>query len=407
MRFECLAPAFRALRCLAFAPRGTLTALGVILLFSTQGVQAQSASDIIKACTDGAAKVFRTMFRNFSDYEQASFAYAKYCSVSSSYVGLSSADQQSFGASYAGYGATYGNASSSSSMEQKYDAFCSQSASTFRVEERTRIELTAVDADAGRFLDTCLKSGAASVSMAYNLPVDPSDALNVIFSTIAAGKQINGIMITNGSCTIDGQAATPAFANPRVLTTGPENNANVRCVRSSRPISIYGINGHHYPRTQVTFFTNYATAPLEITLPEEITGDLQARLSAIEGALVPPGTVVAMRTGQDCAPGWSAYGQAAGRVLLGAIDDTELAGGGGGGFEAGKAGGREKVELKVAQMPRHDHGGGRFMRYGYSGSGQFGSGNHPFSQPTIPNEGGGQAFSIMPPYLAQAFCVKN
>ena len=108
---------------------------------------------------------------------------------------------------------------------------------------------------------------------------------------------------------------------------------------------------------------------------------------------VPAGGVMAFNLA-SCPTGWSLYGAANGRTIIGV----------GGGYTLGDIGGEETHTLSIAEMPSHTHG----RRYGLSDSGGGYPSGDPWggyrqSEPT----GGDQPHNNMQPYIALVYCVKN
>ena len=125
-------------------------------------------------------------------------------------------------------------------------------------------------------------------------------------------------------------------------------------------------------------------------------------LSSLLGPTVPPGAVVAFD--RECPEGWESYQIGAGRFLLGADKARAL----------NDEGGSAEHVLTLAEMPNHNHDGGRFL-VGRTGDNTVRAETDDTGQNEINirhgfpmvAEGGGQPHNNMPPYLVVNFCEKR
>lgn len=364
-------------------------------------VSAQEA--IINACASMAENALRTFAQSSSESAFLAVTYDEHCEVSTSYDSLNSSKKSSFNAVYKqvnrlGYGSDNQNAS----VSETYDAFCKYEANTFASNRSDYRDLSTIHQDALRVVELCLESQAAGVEVAYQQPASPEDNLAIVFSMRGSGAQfLNGVTVREAICSVGGEELDPLLEPPLRITS---ESFTVTCERESTPITIYGLDGEHFPRAQITFDTNYSSSPLDIILPEAVVGPLQDRLTAIEEALMPRGGVVAFDRQSGCPTGWTEFAEAAGRTIIGSSEK----------YPVGATGGEETHTLTVGEMPSHNHGGrtaagGTSMHYdGSGGAGGFESGGHRFSQGahrhTISSDGGGTPHNNMQPYVSLVYC---
>ncbi len=112
--------------------------------------------------------------------------------------------------------------------------------------------------------------------------------------------------------------------------------------------------------------------------------------------LVPAGAVLPFDLAA-CPTGWSAYGAAAGRNIIG----TNVA------HARGSTGGEEKHIQTLAELVAHTHDVTSANAGGRAKAGPDVSGINGTEQRTSTVAGGGQAFNIMDPYVALLYCKKN
>ena len=148
---------------------------------------------------------------------------------------------------------------------------------------------------------------------------------------------------------------------------------------------------------------------------------------ALQTAALPVGSVVAFDS-QECpeAKGWFPFGPANGRVLIGAGSGSGLTS-----RRLREQKGREWVSLSEANLPSHSHSSGDlevgnpkslWLHESASGAAAdsnrkwalfddqtaYNLGNHQHSiSGTTGETGDGEAFDIMPPFVALTFCVKK
>lgn len=128
-------------------------------------------------------------------------------------------------------------------------------------------------------------------------------------------------------------------------------------------------------------------------------------VGSILGPPVPPGAIVAFD--RECPAGgeWESYQLAAGRFLLAADRTRSLH----------DEGGEAEHTLTVAQMPRHNHDGGKWFLVGRTGDNTVHAETdnvghneinirHAFSMVPM---GKGDPHNNMPPFLVVNFCKKN
>jgi len=118
-------------------------------------------------------------------------------------------------------------------------------------------------------------------------------------------------------------------------------------------------------------------------------------------ATVPQSTVIAVDAA-SCPDGYSPFGPAAGRVIMGAGSNGTTT------YSVGDSGGSDTHILSLAEMPSHTHGVGAVARdVGFSAGGGRGAfvtgGPMRMSGAT----GGGQPFDNRQPYYALLYCQKN
>jgi len=117
-------------------------------------------------------------------------------------------------------------------------------------------------------------------------------------------------------------------------------------------------------------------------------------------ATVPQSTVIAVNQA-NCPPGYSAFTQAAGRVIVGV--------GGAAGYALDVPGGSDTHTLSLQEMPNHNHGAGQVAgdsgnSRGHSGRGGFVAGGTPTQTFAT---GGGQAFDNRQAFYPLLYCKKD
>lgn len=364
-------------------------------------VRAQTATQDLRSCIQAGLPLYQVSYYNYSENEILNAFYSKLCAKSYVWRDLTENEREGARSSWLGqYGNFAGDWSqggSTTSEEVHYRASCQTLQSRFANNTLTVTQVNEIRGDQDRFIEACAHANANGVRMLPQIPSAPSGLLVLNFSTMVADRAIKGITVSNLTCELDGQEIDGAISPPRLFTN---DAAQIVCKRTKRPIVVSGGSGEYFPHADITVSTNYANSSPKIELPEEVDGVLRARLSVLEGRMNPVGTIVALE-GADaqCPPSWRRYDEANGRFLRGA---SALAPG-------GETGGKNTVQLSVRNMPAHDHGGsaGTFVDdgpdAGHYGGGPLGKGNVKAS---IRRQGGGEAFQILPEYIAVTFCVK-
>lgn len=150
---------------------------------------------------------------------------------------------------------------------------------------------------------------------------------------------------------------------------------------------------------------------------EALTGQvaaLQAELEAATG--VPTGAVIAFDLPGACPEGWEAFGDAAGRAIVGAGAGTlDAAGEPLTSRNYREHGGKERHALTLAELPAHSHG--RDLEYWYHGGprvvlfdeDQPGAPDQKngFRKARFGSAGEGQAHETMSPFIALYYCKKT
>ena len=123
---------------------------------------------------------------------------------------------------------------------------------------------------------------------------------------------------------------------------------------------------------------------------------------------VPSGAIVAFDL-EDCPNGWSSYGRAKGRMIIGAGIGKDLTP-----RKLGATGGREKVKLKIEHLPPHQHLAPFGAQPGQAHYGQGGvksvvlgktHGNHQVTKTS--SVGSGKKLTNVPPFIALRYCKKD
>jgi hypothetical protein len=374
-----------------------------IFLILTENVYSQVS--VIEQC----AKMANSALRSYSTYKNdkafLAVSYADHCSVDKSYSNLSSSQQASFSAAYTRIARLgYGSSGQKSTEQETYKSFCSKSASLFKADQELYNELSTIRDRALKTVELCLVSAQVRVKVNYSTPEKPQDLVTVVFSVPEGSQKLLGVGGRNITCKSGDQEISPQLAKPLDITS---NAINVTCSRRAEPINIYGINGKLYPRAQIIFYTNYSDQPLEILLPEGVTGPLDERLAKIESKLtldtVQEGSVVAFRNGAGCpANGWEPYKNAEGRTIIGVSSTYSL---------ESKAG-ESTHTLTIREMPAHNHStytsneSGRTAEHGQVNPELMHIDESQVTRATG-GRGNSEAHNNMQPYVALHYCVKT
>lgn len=368
---------------------------------------AQTAAEDLRACISAGAPLYQVSSVRHNETDLQSAFYSKFCKVQHDWGSLNKEDQEGVRTSWLGpYGDFAGDWSKSgtvSSEEEHYKASCDTLEQKFHGVTITSEQIYDIRGNVDQLIQACQIANFDGVRMVPQIPGEPSGFLVLNFSTQLADRAIKGVATANLDCELDGVTVNGNLTQPREFTN---NAAQIVCRRSHRPISVYGASGDYYPPSEIVVSTDYAQEAPKIALLEEVDGVLRTRLATLEDRMNPVGTIIELEPGKPCPANWTLYTSGQGRMLIGAVAGNPSSGGTGG-FTEGSTGGAIMHQLTIPEMPKHDHGGDRYMRYAYGGNGAFGSGANQFSQPSIAAQGEDKPFDILPPYLAVTRCVKQ
>jgi hypothetical protein len=154
----------------------------------------------------------------------------------------------------------------------------------------------------------------------------------------------------------------------------------------------------------------------------ELSHAVESELAKHPSSLASVGAVVAFALPNGCPDGWTVFGPAVSRVIIGASLDLvsprnsdargspPLSN-----WTYNTAGGQETHLLTIAEMPSHKHEtiilnggfGTDFKSTDTPRSGFAGNGGNRLPAAYTSEEGGGERHNIMPPFLALYYCQKK
>ncbi|WP_206245880.1 shufflon system plasmid conjugative transfer pilus tip adhesin PilV [Novosphingobium terrae] len=267
-------------------------------------------------------------------------------------------------------------------------------------------------------------SGAAVAYQIHYSVYGPTGALiryatgNPLDNQMAATLNMNGNAISNTGTITGSQFVSNGSAN------GPSVIANTPNIGSTGGIQLQGNPSTGVAYFQVTDKDAHAQWGYAAITPDGLwnwSGTINAANLLINGQPIggiPAGVIVAFSGA--CPSGWSEYGGARDRVIVGA----------GGSYSTGQTGGSDSVALSVNQMPSHSHGefsnqasnsnissasqapavgtnaaGDKYFNYSITGAGNAASTGNWIGQTQY--VGGGQPFDNRQQFVALNYCQKN